>query len=151
MTLLQRTLRAIRGEGWTVTKIGGGYVVRQADDRRVMTRTRLIGFGGQRLAGTEPQGEFSIGGRVWAGLSKLIEEAGEVCQVAGKIIGARGAEDHWDGTHLSDRLEDELADLRAAIDFVIKENELDEERIERRRRVKLRRFEQWQRNPEKLS
>ena len=72
-----------------------------------------------------PPGDYSIGSPVLPGLSKLIEECGEVIQVAGKFIGSGGEENHWDGTNLRYRLEIELADLRAAIDFVIDHNGLD--------------------------
>jgi hypothetical protein len=63
-------------------------------------------------------GDFSIGSEVWPGLSKLIEECGELLQVAGKLMGTAGEVDHWDGTNLRDRLMDEIADVRAAIKFV---------------------------------
>ena len=56
-------------------------------------------------------GDFSIGSDVWSGISKLIEEAGEVTQVCGKLIAIAGASEHWDGTDLRERLEDEIADL----------------------------------------
>ena len=72
-----------------------------------------------------PPGDYSIGSPVLPGLSKLIEECGEVVQVCGKFIGSGGKEDHWDGTNLRLRLEKELADLLAAIDFVIEQNGLD--------------------------
>jgi hypothetical protein len=90
-----------------------------------------------------PQGEFSIGGELWPGLSKLLEECGEVGQVAGKIIGAEGRHDHWDGSHLPSRLADELADLEAAILFVKQHNALPD----RAARVgeKLVLFNKWHR------
>lgn len=37
-------------------------------------------------------GDFSIGGTLWPGLSKLIEECGEVLQVGGKLIGMEFAD-----------------------------------------------------------
>jgi hypothetical protein len=67
-------------------------------------------------------GDFSIGSDVWPGLSKLIEEAGETLQVAGKLIATGGEEDHWDGTNLRARLTEELGDLLAAAQFFIDEN-----------------------------
>lgn len=36
-------------------------------------------------------GSFSLGSRTWPGLSKLVEECGEVLQIAGKIMGTGGA------------------------------------------------------------
>lgn len=60
------------------------------------------------------KGPFQLGSRIWPGLSKLTEEAGEVCQVAGKIMGTGGSPDHWDGTDLRVRMAEEVADLSAA-------------------------------------
>lgn len=107
----------------------------------------------------EPRGEFSIGGELWAGLSKLIEESGETAdllpelilskllgrlqQVAGKIIGNEGRPDHWDGSHLPTRLEEELGDLTAAINFVIDHNALDRVAVMTRAARKRILFEQW--------
>ena len=54
---------------------------------------------------------FAIGALVWPGISKLLEEAGEVVQVGGKLLGTDGAEGHWDGSNLRTRLEDEIAEL----------------------------------------
>lgn len=88
-------------------------------------------------------GDFSIGSDVWSGISKLIEEAGEVGQVCGKLIQMAGATAHWDGTDLRKRLEDELADLQAAIEFVACHNELDAGRIGRRVDEKIALFNKW--------
>ncbi len=88
-------------------------------------------------------GDFSIGSEVWPGLSKLIEEAGEVMQVAGKLIGSRGQIAHFDGTDLKIRLEDELADLQAAIEFVSRFGNLNFKRMDERRNEKIDRFENW--------
>ena len=40
---------------------------------------------------------FAIGDKKWPGISKLVEEAGEVTQVAGKLMGSGGDILHWDG------------------------------------------------------
>ena len=103
-----------------------------------------------------PPGPYAIGSGHLPGLSKLIEEAGEVLQVAGKILGAGGVGAHWDGgADLDVRLAMELADLQAAIDFFLGENprvadaalpvrEVKEgEGISERRARKLRRFQEW--------
>ena len=88
--------------------------------------------------------EFAIGSRVWPGLSKLAEEAGEVVQVIGKLIATGGSPEHWDGLgDLRTRLENEIADLTAACIFVAKANGLDEQRIKERGGVKLARFSRW--------
>lgn len=88
-------------------------------------------------------GDFSIGSTTWPGISKLIEEAGEVQQVCGKLIGSGGEVTHWDGTMLDSRLEDELGDLLAAIHFVCHANGLDSVRIHGRSTKKLALFHKW--------
>jgi NTP pyrophosphatase (non-canonical NTP hydrolase) len=88
---------------------------------------------------------FAIGSETWPGISKLVEELGEVAQVAGKLIATGGAAEHWDGTNLRVRLEDELADLEASIAFVIRRNQLDSGRMAERRDAKLRLFNDWHR------
>lgn len=86
---------------------------------------------------------FSIGSTKWPGISKLIEEAGEVQQVCGKLIGTGGERAHWDGSDLQLRLEDELADLLAAIAFVQDHNGLDKVRIAYRVVERTQRFRNW--------
>ena len=88
---------------------------------------------------------FYIGAKKWPGLSKLVEEAGEVVQVCGKLIATGGNPSHWDGTNLHERLEDELGDLLAAIDFVIERNSLrlSRTKIASRRSEKLKMFDHW--------
>lgn len=90
-------------------------------------------------------GPYSIGSSHWPGLSKLIEEAGEVQQVAGKIIATNGEVEHWDGTNLRLRLEDEIADVVAACTFMVSANGLDADRVAVRIEEKLRTFEKWHR------
>jgi NTP pyrophosphatase (non-canonical NTP hydrolase) len=91
--------------------------------------------------------DFSIGSKKWPGISKLIEEAGEVIQVCGKLIGSRGDPHHWDGSNLKLRLEDELGDLVAAVGFVIERNGLNEDAVERRSIEKHKLFWEWQGEP----
>ncbi len=88
---------------------------------------------------------YSIGSHHWTGLSKLIEESGEVVQVCGKILGTGGRLNHWDGTNLQERLEEELAVLQAAIRFVIVQNGLSPRTITTRTEAKVKQFETWQR------
>lgn len=90
-------------------------------------------------------GDFSIGGQLWPGLSKLIEECGEVMQVGGKLIGSEGRTDHWSGD-LNQMLIEELGDLAAAMEFFATINNLDDEAIGRRREQKFDRFMQWHRD-----
>lgn len=90
-------------------------------------------------------GMYSIGADEWPGLSKLIEEAGEIIQVGGKILGTGGQEKHWDGTNLRERMIEELADLYAAIKFFVGTNLTQEERREWMKRADQKRelFYEW--------
>jgi NTP pyrophosphatase (non-canonical NTP hydrolase) len=93
-----------------------------------------------------PQLGFSIGSTVCPGLSKLIEECGEVLQVAGKLIATGGAPGHWDGTNLKERMEDELGDLMAAMTFYADKNGLEWNAIEDQYVTKFRQFNEWHEN-----
>lgn len=86
---------------------------------------------------------YSVGSNHWTGLSKLIEEAGEVIQVCGKILATGGEDKHWDGTDLRKRLEEELADLLAAAQFVQEKNNLNTERTEVLKQCKLVTYDEW--------
>lgn len=88
-------------------------------------------------------GDFSIGSDRWPGLSKLIEEMGEVQQVVGKLIATGGEAKHWDGTDLRDRLQEELGDLLGAIAFVEDHCGLDQWAIAERALRKRRLFDKW--------
>ena len=89
-------------------------------------------------------GPYSIGSNVWPGLGKVTEECGETLQVIGKLMATHGSTDHWDGDgDLKDRLLDELADLTAAIQFLLGQNDLDIEYFNDRRATKLQRFLTW--------
>lgn len=80
------------------------------------------------------------------GLSKLIEECGELVQAAAKKLAYYTTDVHPDGAgSLKLRLENELADVRAASQLVIKNFGLDEGRIARRAQEKLATFEGWHR------
>ena len=85
-------------------------------------------------------GPYSTGSDRWPGLSRLAEEAAEVLQIAGKIIGG-GNDIHDDVTDLRESLQDELGDLRAAIDYVVRKNGLDWDAINRRRDTKRALYE----------
>lgn len=96
---------------------------------------------------------FHIGAQKWPGISKLMEECGEVLQVCGKLIATRGETKHWDGgPPLDERLLDELADLSAAINFVLSSN-FTESQIEQwdlRVTEKIERFFRWHANEGRL-
>lgn len=80
------------------------------------------------------------------GLSKLVEELGELQQVAGKML-AYGieCENHPDGgSPLVDRFAEESADVMAAIGFVVMKNLPDKEKsIYKRMDEKMKLFKQW--------
>lgn len=78
------------------------------------------------------------------GLAKLIEECGELLQVAGKRLAYYKTEEHPDGgPPLSQRLEEEIADVMASCIFVIEAHDLDEERITERIALKIELFKSW--------
>ncbi len=93
----------------------------------------------------ESRGEvpaLAIGSVTWPGLAKLAEESGELLQVIGKIAAFPGG-GHPDGTDVVERLHDELADVAAAVEFVIGANDLDRVAFNRRATAKLERFRGW--------
>lgn len=84
------------------------------------------------------------------GLAKLTEECGELMQVVGKKLAYyNDSAEHPDGgPPLSERMEDEMGDVLAAIEFVAQRLGLDEARIEVRARTKLALFQRWDALPE---
>lgn len=94
-------------------------------------------------------GPFSIGSKTWPGLAKLVEESGELCQVIGKLIALDGNAPgdfytHWDGTDISVRLQEELADVQAVIEFVREHNpQIESAPFNRRVAMKVARFNTW--------
>lgn len=90
---------------------------------------------------------FAIGDEEWPGVSKVLEEMGELQQVLGKLMGVRGKTTHWSGD-LRKMLIEEMADLKAALIFLEKYNMSGEEIVAMRERVafKFQRFEAWHRN-----
>ena len=95
---------------------------------------------------TNGAGPYSIGSDTWPGLSKLIEEAGEVLQLGGKLLGTGGNSEHWDGSDLRERMLSELADLDAAMIFFLASNYGEDDsdlEFKERRRQKLLLFERW--------
>lgn len=82
----------------------------------------------------------------WIGIAKLIEETGELQQVLGKIL-AYPENTHPQGD-MRHRLIEELADVRASINFFVQENLLPSEvyTMEERLNTKFNRFEMWKKN-----
>lgn len=90
-----------------------------------------------------PPSPAQSGVEQWRGIAKLIEEQGEVLQLLGKLI-AYPVGEHPDGQgNLKDRLHDELADLQAAAEYFIQENNFNEIRIGVRSYSKFRQFKKW--------
>jgi NTP pyrophosphatase (non-canonical NTP hydrolase) len=82
------------------------------------------------------------------GLAKLIEECGELIQVAGKRLAYYTTDEHPDGgAPLSQRLEQEIGDVIAACNFVVTEHHLDAGQIGNRVALKLQRFRAWHADP----
>lgn len=78
------------------------------------------------------------------GLVKLIEECGELQQIAAKKLAYFNTDEHPDGAgSIATRMEDELADVAAAATFVVQQFGLDGERIKRRAALKLDRLQKW--------
>lgn len=91
---------------------------------------------------TEPI--YSIGSDQLPGLAKLAEECGELLQVIGKIIAMGHMGYHPDGgKELSVRLNEELADVDAAMHFFRQHNILDDDAHRERRHEKMRKFKNW--------
>lgn len=77
------------------------------------------------------------------GLAKLAEELGELGQVVGKKLQYPEGP-HPDGQgSLVDRLEDEMGDVIAAMQFVTTKLNLEPRRIAERAMIKLAQFKQW--------
>lgn len=87
---------------------------------------------------------YCIGSNEWNGLSKLIEELGELQQVCGKLIGSEGNLDHWSGD-LKAKFIEEIGDVQAAMDFFVDMNfdMQDCVNISRQGAEKYMRFKKW--------
>lgn len=84
---------------------------------------------------------YGIGSDTFPGLSKYIEKSGNANQVIGKIQGCGHLGDHRDSkVFLKERLEDELADVVAAIAYISEKNNLNLDHMEVRSREKLIQF-----------
>jgi NTP pyrophosphatase (non-canonical NTP hydrolase) len=82
-----------------------------------------------------------------SGLTKLIEECGELTQVAAKKIAYFQTDEHPDGKgSLKARIEDEMGDVLAAIGFVGGTLNLDQSRIAQRAEQKTALYLEWHTN-----
>lgn len=78
------------------------------------------------------------------GLTKLSEECGELIQIAQKKVAYFDTDEHPDGKgSLKGRLEDEIADVLAAIELVVELNDLNKEAIMNRFKYKVDIFTEW--------
>jgi NTP pyrophosphatase (non-canonical NTP hydrolase) len=77
------------------------------------------------------------------GLAKLVEESGELSQVAGKLLQYPHGE-HPDGQGpLLHRLELEMGDVLAALRFVAQKHQIDSSRVNFYAASKLELFNKW--------
>ena len=89
-------------------------------------------------------GPFSLGQvEQWPGLAKLVEECGEVLQIAGKLIATGGDTSHWSGLDLGDCLTEELGDVLASALFVIENSDISEQAVWDRVLAKTALYEEW--------
>lgn len=80
---------------------------------------------------------------VWRGIGKVIEECGELGQVLGKLIPFPDG-NHPDGNgDLCARVEREIADVYAALDYFVETNGLNRREIMTCRLAKLSKFRGW--------
>lgn len=88
---------------------------------------------------------FAFGDKEWPGVAKLNEESGELVQVIGKLMMTHGERAYWEGVDLRQCLMDEMADQKAAIDFVMDHVLTPEEATAVMERAKRKRalFERW--------
>lgn len=91
------------------------------------------------------RGPYNFNNTNWPGLSKLLEEAAEVIQIGAKLIATNGDRTHWDQPDLYARFEEEIGDLRAAIEFVINHNgdKISLHKITAREAEKWWAYRQW--------
>lgn len=75
-------------------------------------------------------GPYRIDSDTWPGLSQLAEDAAQIVRHVGAIIDDDAGQD---AAGLRASLQEELGDLRAAIDYVIGKNALDWDAVNRRR------------------
>jgi hypothetical protein len=75
---------------------------------------------------------YGIGSDTWPGLSRLAADAAQVARAARTII-STGNDTDQDAAVQRERLQEQLGDLRAAIDYVVGKNALDWAAVNQRR------------------
>jgi hypothetical protein len=79
------------------------------------------------MASARPGPQSTDDGDTWTGLSSLAAQAAQVLEVSGQIASS------GDASMLRESLQDGLGGLRAAIDYVIGQNGLDWDAVNRQR------------------
>lgn len=97
----------------------------------------------KQMQSANPGAGYTMQNRNWPGMAKVIEEAGEVLQLCGKIMSIRGATTYFKGEDLRNELQDEIGDLLASLNFLIDENKLDKDVIRNRIIHKLDKYADW--------
>ena len=77
------------------------------------------------------------------GLTKLVEELSELVVVAAKRIAYPNDLYHPDGSNQRERLQDEMGDVLAIIEYVRNTQALNLAQIQARQATKLRLYRQW--------
>lgn len=77
------------------------------------------------------------------GLIKLMEELGELTQAAAKRLAVSG-EAYYDGTILDQRMEDEIGDVTAIIQYVTENLGLSDHDIQARVTSKYQLYRKWE-------
>jgi hypothetical protein len=94
----------------------------------------------EQLMASDQHVPYGIGSDTWPGLSRLAADAAQVVRVACTIIGT-GNDTHQDAAVQRESLQEQLGDLRAAIDYVIGKNALDWGAVNKRRDRKRTQYE----------
>jgi NTP pyrophosphatase (non-canonical NTP hydrolase) len=90
---------------------------------------------------------YSVGSDNLPGLAKVVEEAGELLQVAGKILAVGGTKIYYDGLELRKAVKEEMADVIASISFFVETAGFtpeEQEEILNRATQKRILFREWQ-------
>lgn len=85
------------------------------------------------------------------GLTKIVEECGELTQICAKKIAYMEEDFHPDGQFMRGEIEKEIADVLASIEFVAQKWNLNRENISNRMMIKLRLYNQWDKEPIELT
>lgn len=129
--------RADEGDGWALTD--KGRAEREVAKARLADLLSLRAGAGAGAEGDKP---FGVGSTTVPGLSKVVEEFGELNQVLGKIMAVGGFNPHWDGSDLRAKAVEEAGDALAAVRYFAIANGLEEE-VEARYEDKLATFWRW--------